>query len=173
MGKQNLYDAGMKVPLIFAGPGILHGKSDALVYLHDIYPTICEQVGISPPAGLDGLSFKPVLDGKSKTARDSLFFAYLGVQRAIRDRDWKLIRYPQINKTQLFDLKTDPDEMRDLAGQPGQTERIASLMESLASWQKQLGDPQPLSVSEPKPMQFKPPEGADLDKLLARWKMTR
>src|SRR6185295_12363812 len=40
MGKQNLYESGMKVPLIFAGPGIPKGQADALVYLHDIYPTV-------------------------------------------------------------------------------------------------------------------------------------
>ena len=45
LGKQNLYDHSMKVPLVLAGPGIPRGRSDALVYLFDIYPTACDLVG--------------------------------------------------------------------------------------------------------------------------------
>ena len=171
MGKQNLYDAGMKVPLIFAGPGIPRGKSDALVYLHDIYPTVCELAGWPVPDRLDGCSFKPVLDKKKKTVRDSLFFSYMSVQRAIRDRDWKLIRYPQINKTQLFDLKHDPEEMDDLAAEPAQAKRIARMMNELEAWQIKLGDGQALASDSPKPLQFTPPAGDSLQKLLQRWKM--
>lgn len=81
LGKQNLYDAGMKSPLIFAGPGIPHAASDALVYLLDIYPTVLDLVGAAKPAGIDGQSFRPVLTGSAKTVRNELFFAYRDVQR--------------------------------------------------------------------------------------------
>ncbi|MGB9626882.1 MAG: sulfatase-like hydrolase/transferase, partial [Phycisphaerae bacterium] len=105
MGKQNLYEEGTKVPLIFAGPGIAAGRSDALVYLMDIFPTVCDLVNIPVPAGLDGKSLKPVIDRRESGVRSTLFTAYRDVQRAIRDDRWKLIRYPKINKTQWFDLK--------------------------------------------------------------------
>ena len=173
MGKQNLYDAGMKVPLIFSGPGIPTGRSDALVYLHDIYPTVCELIGTPVPSGLDGVSFAPVLRQKASESRDSVFFSYLAVQRAIRDRDWKLIRYPQINRTQLFDLKNDPDEIRDLANEPSQAQRITQLMAELQTWQRRLGDTQSLTVTNPKDGIFTPPTGEALQKLLSRWKMTQ
>jgi len=174
MGKQNLYDAGMKVPLIFSGPGIPKGQSDALVYLHDIYPTVCDLIGAPVPSGLDGVSFAPVLRQEaSSESRDSLFFAYLAVQRAIRDRDWKLIRYPQINRTQLFNLKNDPDEIHDLADEPSQVQRIAQMMAELQTWQRRLGDAQSLTATNPKDGTFTPPTGEALQKLLSRWKMTQ
>ena len=65
LGKQNLYEyGGMHVPLVFAGPGVPHGSSNALVYLHDIYPTICDLVGIPVPASLDGQSLLPIVRGR-------------------------------------------------------------------------------------------------------------
>jgi arylsulfatase A-like enzyme len=84
-GKQNLYEAGMKPPLVFAGPGIPHGESQALVYLLDIFPTVCDLVGTNVPGGLDGKSLKPVIEGKSAGVRDTLFCSYRDVQRAVRD----------------------------------------------------------------------------------------
>ena len=112
MGKQNLYEEGMKVPLLFCGPGIPVGRSDALVYLLDIFPTVCELVGTDVPAVVDGKSLVPVITGLTSHARDTLFLAYRDVQRAVRDERWKLIVYPKINKRQLFDLHDDPYEMR-------------------------------------------------------------
>jgi arylsulfatase A-like enzyme len=170
MGKQNLYDDGMKVPLVFAGPGIPKGRSEALVYLHDIYPTVCELAGTSVPPGLDGVSFKGVLDGRTNVGRDTLFFSYRNVQRAIRDRDWKLIRYPEINRTQLFNLREDPDETRDLSGDPHHEARIAAMMAGLRAWQETLGDKLALTSGSPRPAPFEPPTGDALDKLHSRWK---
>lgn len=158
LGKQNLYDAGMKAPLIFAGPGIPRGESDALAYLLDIYPTVCDLVGTAPPDGIDGVSFKPVINGQSKTARRELFLSYLNVQRAFRDERWKLIRYPQVNVTQLFDLQSDPDEMHNLADQPAQRERVTTMLARLAEVQPTWGDTAPLTVPNPKPAVWSPPE---------------
>ena len=76
MGKQNLYDHSMKSPLLFAGPGIPKGESNALVYLMDIYPTVLDLIGSSKPAGLDGESFLPVLRKKAPAHRGNLFLAY-------------------------------------------------------------------------------------------------
>ncbi len=156
-GKQNLYDAGMKAPLVFAGPGIPHGESDALVYLLDIYPTLCDLVGDPVPAGLDGESFKPVLEGKSHDARSELFLAYREVQRAVRDKRWKLIRYPQVDVTQLFDLAADPDEMHNLASEPSQAARVKEMLARLKAEQKKFGDATPLTVANPRPAAWTPP----------------
>jgi arylsulfatase A-like enzyme len=148
-GKQNLYEAGMKAPLIFAGPGIPKGETQALVYLLDIFPTVCDLVGTSAGAGLDGKSLKPVIEGKVSGVRDTLFLSYRDVQRAVRDSRYKLIRYPQVNVTQLFDLVEDPHEMNNLADRPQQAERIKALTAELQRWQKELGDAAPLVVENP------------------------
>lgn len=157
LGKQNLYDAGMKSPLIFAGPGVPPGQSDALVYLLDIYPTICELTGGAAPAGIDGRSFAPVLTGKSRTARSELFLSYRAVQRAIRDERWKLIRYPQVNVTQLFDLQSDPDETHDLSADGSQAARRDEMLARLAKAQQRYGDALPLTDPSPKPAAWTPP----------------
>jgi arylsulfatase A-like enzyme len=149
MGKQSVYEHSAKVPLIFAGPGIPKGRTEALVYLMDIFPTVCELVGAPVPEGLDGLSLAPVIGGKRPHVRETLFSSYRQCQRAVRDGRWKLIRYPLINKTQLFDLLNDPHETEDLSGDPIQTERIQRMMDLIHHWQQKLGDKQPLTSDEP------------------------
>jgi arylsulfatase A-like enzyme len=152
LGKQNLYDHSMKAPLAFAGPGIPAGTSDTLVYLFDIFPTLCALVGAASPAeAIDGRTFHGLFNGTAKAARAELMLAYRGVQRAIRDGRWKLIRYPAVNKTQLFDLQTDPDETKDLSGDPSQAGRVANMLSRLAGHQKDYGDDVPLTVPVTKP----------------------
>src|SRR5947209_17418968 len=155
-GKQNLYEAGMKPPLIFAGPSIPKGETPALVYLLDIFPTVCDLVGTQIPSGLDGKSLKPVIEGKSSGVRDTLFLAYREVQRAVRDSRYKLIRYPQVNVTQLFDLETDPDEIANLAYKSEHSPRVGSLMTELERWQQSLGDTTPLVVDQPQDPKWDP-----------------
>jgi len=159
MGKQNIYEPGMKVPLFIAGPGIPRGKStDALVYLMDLYPTVCELVGAPIPPGLDGVSLASVIRGQSAKVRDSLFLAYRDVQRSVRDDRWKLIRYPRIDRNQLFDLSNDPDEIHDLANESEQKSRIDRMMTLMKEWQAKLGDSTPLTrPGPPQDPRFIPP----------------
>ena len=157
MGKQNVYEPGLKVPLIFSGPGIRKGETAALAYLLDLFPTFCDLAGVRPPEGLDGTSLRPVIAGTTDRVRDTLFLSYKNVQRSLRDDRWKVIRYPVINRTQLFDLASDPFEMRDLATDAAQSDRIARMMAAMRAWQARLGDPDPLEVAEPKPGAWTPP----------------
>ncbi len=159
LGKQNLYEfGGMQVPLIFAGPGIVKGESTALAYLFDLYPTLCELTGIPVPAGLDAKSLAPVIKGTQPKVRDALFTAYRNCQRSIRDDRWKLIRYPLIDKTQLFDLQVDPHEMNDLAGQPESAGKITQLTALLEKTRQEYGDAAPLQVATPAPAEWSPPK---------------
>ena len=157
VGKQNLYEDCMKVPVIFAGPGVPQGKaSDAFAYHFDIYPTICALTGAKAPQGIDGKDLTPVMQGKAEGVRDTILLGYKGVQRAVRRGQWKLIRYPEVNKTQLFDLAADPNEMKDLAADPAQAGRVKELMALLAAEQKRFGDTAPLEVANPKPAEVNP-----------------
>lgn len=162
-GKQNVYEDGMKAPLVFTGPGIGQGSSDALVYLMDIYPTVCDLVGIEVPPGLDGQSFAPVLRDASDSARQNIFLAYEDVQRSIRNDRWKLIRYPKINRTQLFDLKNDPHEINDLAADPKQSKRVERLLATLAKQQQKYGDTALLTSDTPADETFTPPANRNLN----------
>lgn len=157
LGKQNVYEfGGMHVPLIFAGPGIPKGDTKALAYLYDVYPTMCQLAGVPVPDGLDAKSLVPVIIGKEAKVRDYMFNAYKACQRSIRDDRWKLIRYPLIDKTQLFDLQADPHEMTDLAAKPEYAGKIKALTALLETTRKELGDTAPLSVANPSPAAWTP-----------------
>lgn len=155
MGKQSLYEHSIGVPLIFCGPGIPRGKSsDTFAYLFDVYPTVCELVGAKVPTSLEGKSLVPIIRGRTEKVRDSIFLAYKNLQRAVRRGRWKLLRYPQVNKTQLFDLKQDPHETKNLADDPAYSDKVKELMTLMAEQQKLFGDTQPLTLLNPKPAEI-------------------
>ncbi len=155
LGKQSIYEHSMGCPLIFAGPGIpKSGSTQAFSYLLDIFPTVCALTGLASPAGVEGKNLQPIWQGKVDKVRDSVFLSFMGVQRSVRDERWKLIRYPRIDHAQLFDLKNDPDELHDLAGDPSQAERIRRMLQLLRECQQKVGDDLPLTVARPDPKEI-------------------
>ncbi|MDH3583983.1 MAG: sulfatase-like hydrolase/transferase, partial [Phycisphaerae bacterium] len=148
-GKQNLYEHSMGAPLIFAGPGVPHGRSEAFAYLFDIFPTVADMAGVKYPGDLDGQSLAGVIRGEKSGVRDTVFLAYKSGQRAVRRGRWKLYRFPLIDRNLLFDLEADPHEMRDLAGDSAQADRVRKMMDLLAKQQKAYDDPNPLTVAKP------------------------
>jgi len=157
LGKQNVFEHSMRVPLIFVGPGIPEGKStQAFSYLLDIYPTLCDLIGIQRPADLEGESLRPLWEGKRDRVRDSVFLPFIGIQRAVRDERWKLICYPKIGHMQLFDLQTDPDEKTNLIDRVEYAEHVQRLLKLMNQWQAKVGDTLQL------PTENKPPEPVDL-----------
>ena len=62
-----------------------------------------------------------------------------------------MIRYPQIDRTQLFDLQSDPNEINDLAARPEQRGRVEQMMRTLGEQQKQFGDALPLTAEHTRP----------------------
>ncbi len=163
MGKQNLYEHSMRVPLIIGGPGLPKGRTtDALCYLFDLFPTLCELAQVRVPASVQGRSLLPVLKEGKAVFRESIFTAYSAEQRALTGDRYKLIRYTHINKSQLFDLKSDPQETRDLAAEPAHQARLAARMQGLGEAQKRYADARPLSTDTPAPLRVplqKPPRG--------------
>jgi len=161
MGKQSLYEHSMRVPLVWAGPGVSAGNCAELLYLHEVLPTLCQACGVQIPAGLDGVGHWATLTQGTPGPRETLGTSYRDVQRAIRDRRWKLIRYPQINRSQLFDLLNDPHETTDLADRPEQAATIERLTGSLVAWQQSVGDTLPLTAKIPRDSTFTPPDTAN------------
>jgi arylsulfatase A-like enzyme len=146
LGKQNVFEHSMRVPLIFVGPGIPAGKTTkAFTYLLDVFPTVCDVTGVTPPARLEGQSLRPLWEGKKEKVRDSVYLPYMQIQRAVRDERWKLIGYTKINHLQLFDLQADPNEQTDLMDSPEGAAQVPRLLALMKQWQTQSGDP--LAVS--------------------------
>lgn len=141
IGKQNLYEHSVNVPVIISGPGIpQHKVSDALVYLYDLFPTLSNICGLPAPGGIDGINLFPVIKGEKPAVRNSLYTAYRNTARAVRNSDWKLIRYPQINYTQLFNLRTDPLEINNLAANSDYKAKVGEMMELLKQRAKESND---------------------------------
>ena len=116
LGKQDLYEHSINVPLILTGPGIPQDKvSDALVYLYDLFPTLSDLCKLPAPKGIDGKDLTQVIKGDTSGVRNALYTAYRNTARAVRTKEWKIIYYPQRNSTQLFNLKKDPLEINNLA----------------------------------------------------------
>lgn len=154
LGKQSLYEHSTRVPTVVAGPGVPHGESHALVYLFDLFSTILAGAGLEIPDGVDGRDLAPLWEGREQQVRSTLFTAYEDMQRAVRDGRWKLIRYPRLDHTQLFDLHRDPLELHNRAGDPEQRERVERMLVLLEERQREAGDTLPLTADELDPMEF-------------------
>ncbi len=157
LGKQNCYEHSMKVPLIISGPGVPKGKvSDALVYLYDLFPTLSDLCNLPEPDGIDGKVLTQVIKGSSEGVRSSLFTTYQHRVKAVRTKEWKLIRYPEIHFTQLFNLKDDPLEINNLAVLPDYQPKVDEMMNLLFKWQKETSDTARLTSKATLPMEYEP-----------------
>ncbi|MFZ9937307.1 MAG: sulfatase-like hydrolase/transferase [Luteolibacter sp.] len=151
MGKQNLYDHSLRVPMVIAGPGIPRGeKRDPLCYLYDIHPTLCQLAGLPVPETVEFKSLVPLVSDPSAKHRDHLYFAFMSWQRALRDARHKLIEYcvDGARHTQLFDLAEDPHEIHNLAADPAHAANLARLRKLLEQERVRLNDgttPHPFS----------------------------
>ncbi|HIG05664.1 MAG TPA: DUF4976 domain-containing protein, partial [Planctomycetes bacterium] len=142
MGKQNLYEHSTRVPLLITGPGIEAGSvCEQPVYLHDLVPTIADWARIDAPEFSEGKSLVGLLNGTSQQGRESIYTAYKKVQRALRVGRWKLIHYPAIGRTQLFDLQDDPQETTDLSDHPDHQETRLDLLLQLEAERVAAADP--------------------------------
>jgi arylsulfatase A-like enzyme len=143
MGKQNHYEHSIRIPLIFAGPGIPRNETrTTYVYLLDIYPTLCELLGIDVPASVEGLSMVPALT-ESTPVRESLYFAYADLIRSAKDSRYKLALYSNgtRNYAQLFDLEDDPGELENLlAGDTHTAPHVERLFEMVLRYRDEWDD---------------------------------
>lgn len=144
MGKQNLYDHSVHVPLILAGPGIPTGeRREQLAYIYDLIPTLIERAGLQTPKTVEFKSLNPVITDHKATHRGHLYCAFMSWQRAIQfSSGYKLIEYCVQGQrhTQLFHLAEDPHELNNLATDPKHADRVAAMRELLRGASIRLGD---------------------------------
>jgi N-sulfoglucosamine sulfohydrolase len=175
--KATLSDRGLGVMLIMRGPGGFHGGKvvDAMVSQVDLFPTLCELVGLPRPAWLQGRSLLPLVRREVDAVNDAVFaemtfHAAYDPQRAVRTDRYKYIRrfdeswtrpvLPNIDdspsksllldhgwadrevpREELYDLVFDPNEARNLVGEPQYEPVLAELRERLERWMRETADP--------------------------------
>jgi arylsulfatase A-like enzyme len=116
--KRDLYEGGIRVPTIAWWPGVVEPGttcSEPLAFW-DFLPTACELAGAEIPAGLDGISFVKALRGMKQRRHDYLYWKY-GRKEAVRAGNWKLVRTDAAKPAELYDLKNDPGEKSNVAGE--------------------------------------------------------
>lgn len=150
MGKQNMFDHSLRVPLVITGPGISAGRrQEQLIYLQDIIPTICDFAGVAAPENLYFHSLLPIFhDPHEKTKYPEVYAAYKDLQRMVRTTQHKLIFYPTVPKVLLYDLEKDPFEMTDVSGDPAYCIIRQEMIGRLKEEQSKVGDTLKLSIPD-------------------------
>lgn len=124
-GKNTLWDDGTRVPLIFAGPGVtpnqVCGKPAELL---DIYPTLVELCGLPEREGLQGHSLMPQLKDSTAERIHPAITTHNHDNHGIRSENWRYIIYAD-GSEELYDMKADPNEWTNLAGEEKYSEVIA------------------------------------------------
>ncbi len=151
LGKQNLYEHSARVPMILVGPGVPQRSSEALCYIHDLFPTLCDLTGIPVPESVTARSLAPLIRGEVTAIRSQLALSYqtsairtpvTSDQRALVTPTWKLLRslHEGHAVTRLFDLSSDPWELADQSGTPEQAARQSQMAKALAAELEANGD---------------------------------
>jgi arylsulfatase A-like enzyme len=141
IGKQNMFEHSVRVPFFVKGPGVPQGaRIDSRIYVQDVMATSLQIAGIEKPDYVQFKSLLPLIKGETKSQYDSTYGGYLALQRMVIKDDMKLIVYPTIKKTLLYDLKNDPYEMHDLGESPENADTIKALFTELLKLQKETGD---------------------------------
>ena len=111
--KSNLHEEVTKVPLIISAPGIKASRSESIVELVDLMPTLAELCDIEIPKGLHGESLVPVLKDPSVRVKDgALSFNNSGT--SYRIKNWSYVRYKD-GKEEMYDMAKDPQQFINLA----------------------------------------------------------
>jgi arylsulfatase A-like enzyme len=146
MGKQNLYDHSLRVPLILNGPGIPRGeRRNHLCYQYELNPTLRSLASVPIPSELDAVSLHASLRDRDEHVHQAVIGAYKDTQRMIRTDRYKLIEYGgSVDRlTQLFDIDTDPHETQNLATYSKYEEVLDQLRHRLVAKCRDFGELDP------------------------------
>ena len=132
--KTTLFENATRVPLIISGPGVSDGGKTCVApaEMVDFYPTLAEICGLNAPAYLPGVSLVPALNNPESAPRDSALTQYESGY-SLRTARYRYTEWGNGGEegAELYDHRTDPEEMVNLAGQPKQAELIEQLSDAL------------------------------------------
>ncbi len=154
--KQNLYEGGIRMPLLARWPGRVKAGSvsEHLCSFQDFLPTAAELAGLKCPSGIDGISFLPELLGRRQRRHEYLYWelprydkktasfrAEIPMQ-AVRVGDWKAVRPAPDGPLELYNLRADPQETKDLAGtHPEMLARLERILKSARTEPRPQAEP--------------------------------
>lgn len=163
-GKGSAYEGGVRVPLIVHWPGATKAGSttDVPAITGDFFPTLCDIAGLDakPPAE-EYQSLVPLLRGSAEAKPRTLYWHYPHYHPggatpygAIRDGDWRLVEVFEDDRAELYNLRDDPLESRDLAAtQPGKSRELRA---KLHAWREKVGAQMPTPNPDYDPTREKP-----------------
>ena len=161
--KRWMYEESLKMPLIISWPGVIKpgSRNTDLVQNLDYAQTFLEMAGVETPSDMQGASLVPLLKGnKPDDWRKSIYYHYYEYpsyhqvprHNGIRTERYKLINFYEFGEWEFYDLKTDPDELKNLYGNPEKKELINDVRKQLLKLQKGYGDD---TVLKEKPQEWK------------------
>ncbi|MFT6178376.1 MAG: arylsulfatase A-like enzyme [Akkermansiaceae bacterium] len=161
--KRWMYEESLKMPLIVSWPGVIKpgSRNTDLVQNLDYAQTFLEMAGVKIPEDMQGASLVPLMKGtKPADWRKSIYYHYYEYpsyhqvprHNGIRTDRYKLINFYEFGEWEFYDLKTDPDELKNLYGKPEKKELIEDIRKQLQALQKGYGD---TTVLKEKPKAWK------------------
>ena len=159
--KRFMYEPSLRIPLLVKWPaGAKRGVvAEAMALNVDWAPTFLDLAGLPVPAAMQGRSLVPLLQGETpRDWRQSMYYRYYHdpghhntrAHYGVRTTTHKLIHYWPTNAWEMFDLRSDPNELRNLADAPAQQEKVAELKTELARLKKELKDEDQFARELPK-----------------------
>jgi len=150
--KRLMYEPSIRVPLLVRFPDRVKSaqvNSKQMILNIDVAPTVLEIAGVPVPAWMQGRSFLPLLEAQGINWRDAFLYEFYEYpaehcarkHRGIRTERWKLIHFwEQPEEWELYDLESDPDEMRNLIGQRTHETRVRELRSRLDALRRETAD---------------------------------
>ena len=157
--KRWMYGESLAMPLLVRWPGRVKPgtRIDRLTQNIDFAPTMLEAAGIAAPGDVQGRSFVPLLEGKTpQDWRDAIYYHYYEVgehhvprHEGVSTEQYKLIHYYDVDQWELFDLKSDPHEMRSVYDDPAYAGVLAEMKKRLEELKVRYAVPPPGPLPKP------------------------
>ncbi len=161
--KRWMYEQSLHMPLLVRYPGHIKPGAvcDRFVQNIDFAETFLDYAGVAPPPSMQGMSFRPLLEGDhADWPRDSIFYHYyeegtehhVAAHYGVRTDRYKIIRfYSEVHAWEFYDLQNDPHELHNVADDPAYADVFKSMTETLAHVKERAGDMTPETAEAPPP----------------------
>lgn len=144
-GKGSMYEGGIRVPFLIRWPGKLEGgtSSDAVISTLDLFPAMTGIIGTDSQYELDGLDITDIISNP-QLGSDRVLYWRQGKRAALRESRWKIVApngHTKDSQWQLFDLKEDPSETKDLSQIPGHQQQFKDLLQKWNELNREMAEP--------------------------------